>query len=72
MNSVEVEKKAILFTSIGAPKYAVALPLEEKSYAELVKLFEDHFNPKLSEIVKQFKFNTHFRKPGELVTVFIT
>ena len=43
-----------------------------KSYAELVKFFEDHFNPKLSEIVKQFKFNTHFRKPGESVTVFIT
>ena len=78
-NSAEAgKKKAILLTSIEPPRTRYCGPLlrptglEEKSYDKLVKLLEDHFNPKPSETVERFKFNTRFRKPGESVAVFIT
>ena len=34
----------------------------DKTFAELVKILKEHFNPKPSEIVQWFKFNSRHRK----------
>ena len=74
----EAKKKAVLLTSIGASNFtllrSIAGPdgLDPKSYAVLVKLLQDHFDPKPSEIVERFPFNSQFRETGESVSLFIT
>ena len=49
---------------------ALAKP-NEKLYQELVKLIQDHFAPKPSEIVERFKFNNRLCNKGESVADFV-
>ena len=77
-NDVEdpVRKKAIFLTLIGPSTYKTLRSLVhpstpgEKSYNELVQLLTAHFEPKPSEIVQRFRFNTRFRKTGESIAKY--
>ena len=61
-------QKAILLSSVGSQTYSLARNLVspakpgDKTFAELVKILKEHFNPKPSEIVQWFKFNSRHRK----------
>lgn len=66
-------QKAILRSSVGSQTYTLmrnlVSPAEpgNKTFDELVKLLNDHFDPKPSKIVQCFKFNSRVRKPRESV-----
>ena len=53
-------QKAILLSSVGSQTYSLARNLVspakpgDKTFAELVKILKEHFNPKPSEIVQRF------------------
>ena len=70
-------QKAILLSGCGIATYrwiknltAPDKPID-KSFADLVKLVGDHYNPIPSVIVERFRFNTCIRQPGESVATFI-
>ena len=79
-NGVEdpVRKKAIFLTLIGPCTYKILRSLVhpstpgEKSYNELVQSLTAHFEPKPSEIVQRFRFNTRFRKTGESIAKYVS
>lgn len=43
----------------------------EKTLAQLAALSKKHFNPKPSEIVQRFKFDSRVRKPTESVAEYV-
>ncbi len=43
----------------------------DKTYNELVSVLKSHYNPKPSEIVQRFKFNSRTRKDGETVADYV-
>jgi len=43
----------------------------EKAYADIVAALAAHFSPPPSQIVQQYKFNSHFRNPGKSVATFV-
>ena len=43
----------------------------DKTYAEMVEVLTDHFNPKQSEIVQRSKFYSHPGKPGENISLYV-
>ena len=43
----------------------------EKTFDELVKLEQDHFQPPLSESVQRYMFNTRSRKQGESTAIYV-
>ncbi|KAI4895675.1 hypothetical protein NFI96_020671 [Prochilodus magdalenae] len=69
--------KAILLSGVGATTYSLMRSLlcpqkpSDKTYKELVDLLKAHFNPKPSEIVQRFKFNSRVRRPGETVADYV-
>ena len=71
------KQRAILLSVCGAPAYQLIRNLVapqkpiEKSFAEIVKLMSDHYQPKPSPIVQRFLFNTRSRKQGESVATFV-
>ena len=76
---VDAEKKRAVFLSVVGP--ATYKPLGDllapakpgdKSCDELVEVVMNHCNPTPSEIVERFKFHTRFRKPGELVSMYVS
>ena len=72
-NEIEDEGKqrSILLSVCGAKTYKLIRNLvapekpDSKSFKELAELVKNHRNPKPSEIVQRFKFNSRFRKEGE-------
>ncbi|KAL6461145.1 hypothetical protein MHYP_G00311110 [Metynnis hypsauchen] len=64
-------------SSVGSQTYSLMRNLlspakpGEKSYIELVELLKAHYNPKPSEIVQRFKFNSRNRKPKESVSEYV-
>ena len=73
----EDKMKSTLLSVVGAPTYSLMRNLlsptkpGEKTYAELVTLLKTHFNPKPSEIVQRFKFDSRIRKPTESVAEYV-
>ena len=72
-----VKQRAILLSICGASTYqlirdlvAPAKPIS-KSFAEIVKLVEDHHQPPPSFIVQRFNFNMRSQKEGEIVSAFV-
>ncbi|XP_049325965.1 uncharacterized protein LOC125785828 [Astyanax mexicanus] len=71
------KKRAILLSSVGSQAYGLMRNLlsptkpGEKTYDELVELLKEHYNPKPSEIVQRFKFNSRNRKPKESVSEYV-
>lgn len=64
----EDRQKAILLSSVSSQTYSLMRNLVspakpgEKTFDELTRLLKDHSNPKPSEIVQRFKFNSRARK----------
>jgi hypothetical protein len=70
-------KRSILLSACGAKTYKLirnlATPRKpgELSFEELVKLVQEHHNPRPSVIVQRFKFHTHSRKAEVSVATFV-
>jgi hypothetical protein len=73
----EYKQRAILLSVCGGKTYKLIWNLttpgkpSEKTFAELVELVQQHQHPKHWAIVKWFKFNTRFRKPGESIASYV-
>ena len=71
------KQKAILLSSVGAKTYKLIKTLlapvkpGEKTFAELVKLVQEHECPKPSPIVQRFKFNSRKQVEGEAVSEYV-
>ncbi|XP_039511288.1 uncharacterized protein K02A2.6-like [Pimephales promelas] len=78
-NEIEEEekKRAILLSSVGSRTYSLMRNLlspnkpGEKSYEDLTDLLQSHYNPKPSEIVQRFKFNSRTRAVNETVMEYV-
>ncbi len=75
----EVDRKRAIFLTVNGPAaYKLLRSLispakpTEKTFAELVEVMKQHYNPKPSEIVQQFKFNSRFQQQGELIAKFVS
>lgn len=72
-----VRQKAILLSSVGSQTYSLLRNLLSpvkpgtKTFGELVELLKEHFNPKPSEILQRFKFNSRAREDGEMVLEYV-
>ncbi|KAG7487172.1 hypothetical protein JOB18_048277 [Solea senegalensis] len=70
-------KRAILLSSVGSWTYSLMRNLlspekpGDKSYDDLTDLLQSHYNPKPSEIVQRFKFNSRTRAANETVTEYV-
>ena len=73
----EEKKKAIFLSVCGPATYRLIRSLvapaqpNSKSYADLVQLVRDHYQPKPSPIVMRFRFNSCIREQGESVASYI-
>ena len=73
----EGKQKVILLSGCGVATYRLIKNLTapakptDKSFADLVQLVGDHYNPAPSVIVERFCFNTRIRQLGESVATFI-
>ncbi|XP_051233810.1 uncharacterized protein LOC127350824 [Dicentrarchus labrax] len=73
----EDKKKSRLLSVVGAQTYSLMRNLlspakpGEKTFAQLEALLKKHFNPKPSEIVQRFKFDSRMRKPTESVAEYM-
>ncbi|XP_053724301.1 uncharacterized protein LOC128760685 [Synchiropus splendidus] len=62
---------------VGASTYSLMRNIlspdrpKDKTYQELVNLLKNHFDPKPSEIVQRYKFDSRSRMPGESVMDFV-
>ena len=71
------KKRSIFLVSAGAKTYKLTQSLvtpedlEDKSYEDFAKLAQEHFMPKPSAIVQQFKFNTRTQQPGDTIAMFL-
>ena len=72
------KRRSIFFlVCLGAKTYKLVRSLvapedpKDKSYEDFAKLLQDHFMPKPSAVVQQFKFNTRFQQPGETIATFL-
>lgn len=71
------KKKSILLSVVGAQTYSLMRNLlspekpGDKTFAQLVTLLKNHFNPKPSEIVQRFKFDSRMRRPTESVAEYV-
>ena len=71
------KQRAILLSVCGAKTYGLMRSLvspdkpSDKTYKELCELIQAYHNPKPSAIVQRFKFNSHFRKPGQSIAEFV-
>lgn len=71
------KQKSILLTVIGPATYSLAKSLSQtegldaKSFKDIVKLLEEHYCPKQSQIIQRYKFNTRVRQPGETIAQYV-
>lgn len=71
------KQKSVLISAVGAETYSLMRNLVspdkpgDRSFDELVKLMKDHYNPRPSEIVQRFRFNSRVRQPDESVSEFV-
>ena len=71
------KRRSILLSVCGSRIYKLMSDLlapnkpGTKTFAELVKLVQDHYAPKPSEIVQRYKFHNRFRRQGESVAAYV-
>ena len=71
------KRRAILLNGVGASTYqlikTLALPgtLKELTFEQIIERVRDHFNPKPSQIIKRYEFNTRKQKEGESVAEYV-
>ena len=76
VNTAE-KKVATLLTVVGAKTYAMIKDLvapnkpATKTFEELVKILEDHLNPKPLVISERFKFHQRNQKEGDSIAQFL-
>ena len=74
----EGKQRALLLSACGTTTYkllkTLVAPAEltTKSVADLVKLAQEHYNPRPSVIMRRFYFNTCVRQEGESITAYVT
>ena len=73
----DVDKRAILLTVICHSDYKLLRNLlapakpKDKTYTKLVGILKEHYNPKPSEMVQRFRFNSRFRQPGVSIYLYV-
>ena len=74
----EAEKKrATLLSSVGAVTYKLIRNLTtpdgptSRTYKDITKLVQEHYNPKPSTIVERFKFNSRNQQSGESISNYV-
>ncbi|XP_038139940.1 uncharacterized protein K02A2.6-like [Cyprinodon tularosa] len=71
------KQRAILISVVGPATYKLIRNLvspdkpSTKTYNQIVTIMKDHFNPKPSEIVQRYKFDSRARQPSETVSVYV-
>ena len=71
------KQKAVLLSGMGASTYSLLRSLvspqtpKDKTYTELTGILKAHLNPKPSEIMQRFKFNSRILKSGESVADYV-
>lgn len=71
------KKRAVLLSCVGVQTYTLIRNLlsperpGDRSYDELVRLLKNHFDPRKSEIVQRWKFNTRNRRSEESVIEYV-
>ncbi|KAL3988098.1 5-hydroxytryptamine receptor 3 [Sarotherodon galilaeus] len=71
------KQRAILISVVGAATYSLMRNLlspakpKDKTFQELVLLMKNHFDPKPSEIVQSYKFDSRSHKPNETVMEYV-
>ena len=71
------KKCSCLIATIGPATYQLLSSLVapdkpgDKDYKTLVKILQDHYNPKPLEIVQRYKFHTRSRQPSETMAKFV-
>ena len=69
--TVADKKRAVLISIMGSDAYRLLRSLispskpSEKSFAQIVEVLKDHYNPQPSEIMQRFHFHSRVRKSGE-------
>lgn len=73
----EEKQRAILISVVGPATYKLIRNLvspdkpSSKTFDQLKTLMKEHFNPKPSEIVQRYKFDSRSRQPMETVSVYV-
>ncbi len=77
-NEVEERKrKAIFLSTIGPAAYRTLGNLVspkkpgEETYAQLIRVMFEHYNPKPLVTMQRYRFYSRFRQPNESVSVFV-
>ncbi|XDV20801.1 hypothetical protein PO909_026043 [Leuciscus waleckii] len=71
------KQRAILISVVGPATYKLIRNLvspdkpRSKTYGQLKTLMKEHFNPKPSEIVQRYKFDSRSRQPAETVSAYV-
>ena len=71
------KRRSIFLVCVGRKTYKLVRSLVAREYPkdkcdeDLAKPLQDHFMPKPSAIVQQFKFNTRSQQPGETIAMFL-
>ncbi|XP_043985912.1 uncharacterized protein LOC122838928 [Gambusia affinis] len=71
------KQRAVLISVVGPATYKLMRNLvspdkpSSKTYSQLVTRMKEHFNPKPSEIVQRYKFDSRSRQPAESVSAYV-
>lgn len=71
------KKRAVLISVMGPQAYKLLRTLispsmpNDKSFSQLVDVLKNHYDPKPSEIIQRFHFNSRVRKHGESVATYL-
>ena len=71
------KKRAILISVMGSDAYRLLRSLispskpSKKSFAQIMEVLKDHYNPQPSEIMQRFHFHSRAQKSGEKVATYL-
>ena len=71
------KKRAVLISVMGPQAYKLLRSLiapsmpKEKTFPQLFEVLQGHYNPRPSEIMQRFHFNSRVRKAGESVATYL-
>lgn len=78
-NGVEAaaKKRSIFLSTSGAERFKLVCSLaapstpRELTFAQLVDLLNEHYNPKKAAAVQRYKFNSRISQPGESIATYV-
>ena len=71
------KKRAVLISVMGSDAYRLLRSLispskpSEKSFAQIMEVLKDHYNPLPSEIMQRFHFHSRAQKSGKKVATYL-